>query len=202
MHTLNPYLTPILDELDDCFSLCALRNEHQLIKHLQDKKIPPFEYLSLSKTKDLFSAHFLCMHALYHLKKRYQHKQNFTLDIQSVRIERIALNDPIKANNNNGNTALETSDLLEEYYLNADHYFETQEAEITDFLKSFWQKYNALDKKQEALNVLALPLDADAKTIKAQYLRLAQQHHPDKGGCAERFKQLHQAKSALDKIYK
>lgn len=198
IQTLNPYLTPILDELDKLFSHCALRNEHQIIKHLQEKKISPFDRFTLGNTKDLFSAHFLCMHSLYHLKKHYQQEQKFSLDIHSVRIQRIILDDPIQSNNKI-KTTLEIADPLESYYLNSKHYFETQEDEINDLIKSFWQKYIAQDSKKEALDVLALPDDADAKMIKTQYLRLAQQHHPDKGGCAERFKEIRQAKAVLDK---
>ncbi len=200
MQTLNPYLTSILDELTKFLSGYPLCNEHQIIKHLQDKKIMPFHHFNLANTKDLFSAHFLCMHALYHLKKQYQLSNKFTLIIQSVLIQRVALNNST-SNNNNVKTALETTDPLERYYLNAKHYFDTQEEEITDLLKSFWQQYIAQDNKKEALEILALPNDADAKMIKAQYLRLAQKHHPDKGGCVERFKEIRAAKSVLDKIF-
>ena len=38
----------------------------------------------------------------------------------------------------------------------------------------------------------------DAKMIKDQYKRLAQKHHPDKGGCAEIFNKVREAKSILD----
>jgi DnaJ-class molecular chaperone len=68
-------------------------------------------------------------------------------------------------------------------------------------LKSFWQKYIAQDDKKEALDVLELPTNADAKMIKAQYRRLAQKYHPDKGGCAEMFTKIGQAKTVLDKIF-
>lgn len=68
IQTLNPYLTPILDEIDHLFSCCALRDEHQLIKHLQEKNILPFDRFTLGNAKNLISAYFLCMHALYHLK--------------------------------------------------------------------------------------------------------------------------------------
>ncbi|MGJ8691391.1 MAG: DNA-J related domain-containing protein [Thalassotalea sp.] len=198
MQTLNPFLTPILDELEqflNCFPLC---NEHQIIKHLQAKNIPPFDSFSLTDTKDLFSAHFLCMHALYHLKSQYQHQQKFQLVIQSVRIERIALNHSMHENEST-QTVIETTDPLASYYLNSAHYFETQANEINDMLKSFWQKYIAQDHKKDALDVLNLPADADAKTIKKQYLKLAQKHHPDKGGCAQMFSKIRQAKAVLDK---
>lgn len=200
MQTLNPYLTPLLNELDkflDCFPCC---NEHQIIKHLQDKEIEPFNSFSLLHPKDLFSAHFLCMHVLYHLKKQYQHSQKFKLTIESVRIERITLQNPISANEVS-QTGVEVTDPLESYYLNSRHYFETQEDEINDMLKSFWQKYIAQDNKKEALDTLNLPANADAAMIKAKYLKLAQKYHPDKGGCAKMFNKIHQAKTVLDKLY-
>jgi len=200
MQTLNPYLSPILHELDQFLNCLSLSNEHQIIKHLQDKKIPPFDNFSLADSKDLFSAHFLCMHALYHLKNQYQHSQKFKLIIESVRIQRITLNDPI-ALNEQPKTVIETIDPLESYYLNSKHYFETQEDEINDMLKSFWQKYIAQDNKKAALSTLNLPTNADAKMIKAQYHHLAQKHHPDKGGCAEIFSKIYQAKVILDKTY-
>ncbi|UUO22773.1 hypothetical protein FGD67_05940 [Colwellia sp. M166] len=199
MQTLNPYLAPILDELDDFLNCFSLSNEYQIIKHLQVKKIPPFEHFTLANSKDLFSAHFLCMHALYHLKRQYQRGQKFTLSIQSVRVERIVTNMPIVINDKS-QSVLETVDPLENYYLDTKHYFVTQADEINGLLKSFWQKYAAQDQKQEALAVLELPIDADAKMIKTQYLRLAQKHHPDKGGCADMFTRIRQAKVVLDKI--
>lgn len=206
MQTLNPYLSPILDELDQYLDQHSLCNEHQLIKHLQDKAIEPFHHFSLSESTDLFSAHFLCMHALYHLKNQYQAANQFTLIIESVRVERIPFSsvDDAKTNasaTDDTNSRLEVVDPLEQYYLNSSHYFETQADEINDMITSFWQKYIALNEKQQALDTLNLPMNADAKMIKTRYLSLAQKHHPDKGGCAETFNNIGQAKAILDKLY-
>ena len=199
MDSLNPYLFPLLDEVDRFLNDFPLTNEHQLIKHLQDNKVTPFDTFSLAELTDLFSAHFLCMHVLYHLKREYSDKQTFVLDIQLVRIHRIPLDESDELNNNE-KMAIETIDPLESYYLNSKHYFETQEDEINDLLKSFWQKYMAQDEKKEALDVLNLPIDADEKMIKTQYKHLAQKHHPDKGGCAEMFTKIRQAKTVLDQL--
>lgn len=197
MHNLNPYLAPILKELRQFLSQYPQTNEHQLIKHLQEAKIPPFNQFSLSHGKDLFSAHFLCMHALYHLKKQYEHERIFTLLIHSVRIERIDY--PTGKHLEISQTLPEKNDPLESYYLNPKHYFDTQESDISEMLKSFWTKYLAQDQRQEALSILKLPLQADSKMIKDQYRRLAQKYHPDKGGCAEMFNKVREAKSILDK---
>lgn len=200
MHTLNPYLAPILAELEQFFNCYSLSTEYQIITHLQKRNIVPFADFSLANSKDLFSAHFLCMHALYHLKKQYQQEHTYQLIIQSVQVERVTLNGS-QAINEMPASALATNDPLESYYLNSQHYFDTQEDEINDLLKSFWQKYIAQDNKQAALAVLELPIDANAKMVKTQYLKLAQKHHPDKGGCAELFSKIQQAKSTLDKAF-
>lgn len=195
--TLTPYLTPILNELEHFFNHFPLANEHQIIKHLQLKKVSPFHYLSLSDTNDLFSAHFLCMHALYLLQRQYEQAASYTLMIESTRIERIELTiDAAKNNQLN----LSTPNELASYYLNAKHYFETKESEINELLTSFWQGYFAQNNRQAALQTLQLPLNADQKMIKKKYLQLAQQYHPDKGGCAEKFIAIKEAKIILDQL--
>lgn len=200
MQTLNPYLAPILKELDDYLDCSPKTNEHQIIKHLQEKGVPPFDHFELSHAKDLFNAHFLCMHALYHLKNNYLHSKRYQLIIQSVRVERHIFSTPSTSNNDPTKSYIETADPLANYYLNPKHYFETQENDITEMLKSFWKKYLAQDQKQDALKVLDLPYDADAKAIKDKYKRLAHKHHPDKGGCAEIFNQVREAKKILDQL--
>ena len=137
------------------------------------------------------------MHELYHLKRQYEQNRTYTLIIESVRVERIfqpTKNDVINT------IALATVDKLEDYYLNAKYYFETQEEDINGLLTSFWQAYFAQNEKQAALNTLELPFDADSQMIKRKYLQLAQQYHPDKGGCAEKFIAIKSAKLTLDKI--
>lgn len=199
MQTLNPYLAPILEAINEFLNDCSVTNEHQIIKYLQEKNITPFDGFSLSQSTDLFSAHFLCMHALYHLKNQYKHAQLYALKLESVRVERVEFDNHTKFKRDLSHP-MESIDPLEEYYLDASHYFETQEDDINNLLKSFWEKYLAQDHKNEALHILELPLNADSKMIKQQYHRLAQKYHPDKGGCAKKFDEIRQAKSILDKV--
>lgn len=49
----------------------------------------------------------------------------------------------------------------------------------------------------EYYEVLELNTDANLDDIKKAYRRLAQKHHPDKGGSAERFEKIRQAYLAL-----
>lgn len=199
MQSLNPYLAPILETLNLYLDKVPQTDEHHIIKHLQEQQVPPFDHFKLAQANDLFHAHFLCMHALYHLKNRYLQEKRYCLLIQSVRVERhIFLEHASSAHEPPGHTLLDTPDPLAAYYLNPKHYFDTQESDITDMLKSFWKKYLAQDQKHEALQALDLPADADPIMIKKQYRRLAQQHHPDKGGNAELFNKVREAKSILD----
>lgn len=204
MQTLNPYLAPILSEIHRFLDKHALTNEHSLIKHLQLHATPPFDQFQLSQAKDLFNAHFLCMHALYHLKKQYAQNQQYHLRIHAVQIERIDFNGVNKADTSRHSVFSQPaqSDPLEQYYLNPRHYFETQEDDIQAMLKSFWQGYLAQDQKQSSLDILGLPKHADAKMVQQQYRRLAQKHHPDKGGCAQRFNEIREAKTVLDRCFK
>jgi DnaJ-domain-containing protein 1 len=192
----------ILSELEHFLDLFPKTNEHQIIKHLQETNISPFNNFALSLSKDLFSAHFLCMHVLHHLKLQYAQETKYTLLIHSVRVERTLIAESESLTINTSQHAfLEIKDPLESYYLDPKHYFETQEQDINDMLKSFWKRYLAQDQKQAALVILDLPPEADAKMIKDQYKRLAQKHHPDKGGCAEMFNKVREAKSILDQTY-
>lgn len=200
MHSLNPYLAPILSSIDEFLNHFPLTSEHALIKHLQQSAIPPFDLFSLSQAKDLFNAHFLCMHALYHLKHQYAAQKTYHLHIHAIQIERVEF---VSANSvANSHSGIINSDPLEAYYLNPKHYFETQEEDIQTMLKSFWEKYLAQDEKYSSLQILELPEDADTKMVQQQYRRLAQKHHPDKGGCAIRFNEIRQAKAVLDKCFK
>jgi len=204
MQTLNPYLAPILSEIHCFLDKHALTNEHSLIKHLQNTATPPFDHFRLSQAKDLFNAHFLCMHALYQLKKQYAQARQFHLRIHAVQVERIAFTTEHSPENviHAGFSQVVQTDPLEAYYLNPKHYFETQEDEIEAMLKSFWQGYLAQDQKQSSLDILNLPKHADAEMVQQQYRRLAQKHHPDKGGCAQRFNEIREAKTVLDRCFK
>lgn len=199
MQSLNHYLAPILEAFHTLLDETPETTEHHLIKTLQILKIHPFEDFNLSKSKDLFSAHFLCMHALYHLKRNYEYEDSYRLTIESVRVLRHE-----KSNLSDQQLEYllrlpEQRDPLEDYYLDAKHYFETHEDEINNLLRSFWTKYLVQDHKQAALETLQLPLNSDKATIKKQYKRLAQLNHPDKGGCIDRFKEIQAAKALLDK---
>lgn len=179
--------------LDLFFSRHSSAKEIDLIKYLQSENIEPFTEFSLSQSQDLFRAHFLLKHCLYKLQDTYLKQQDYCLAISLVKIERSAYV--------SGTAELVSHDAVKSYYLDIAHYFETEEDEVNDMLNSFWERFLAQDDKAAALELLLLPPDASYEQMKSQYRRLAQQAHPDKGGCEERFKKLIAAKRLLDKVY-
>jgi DnaJ-class molecular chaperone len=54
-----------------------------------------------------------------------------------------------------------------------------------------------MDPNKDYYNILGVSADADASTIKKAYRKLAQQNHPDKGGNADRFKEINEANDVL-----
>jgi|14BtaG_2_1085337.scaffolds.fasta_scaffold03561_2 DnaJ-class molecular chaperone len=54
-----------------------------------------------------------------------------------------------------------------------------------------------MDPNKDYYNILGVSEDADASTIKKAYRKLAQQNHPDKGGNADKFKEINEANDVL-----
>jgi len=190
MDALEDIITAIsafLDKKPHC-------TEHELLSELSKNAVVPFNQFNIQHSKDLFSAHFLIMHALYHLQKNYLKAKQYCLTIEAIKIERLAY----KA----GTDGLTQHDPLRDYYLDITHYFETNEAEVNDLLNTFWTKFLAQDDKQQALAILDLPANSDYLSVKKKYRLLAQQHHPDKGGCGQQFAKISAAKRILDQCYK
>ena len=62
---------------------------------------------------------------------------------------------------------------------------------------SFWQKYRAEDKVDEALTTLGLKHDVDRFKIRQAYKKKVATSHPDKGGRAEDFIEIREAYEVL-----
>ncbi len=173
----------------------TVTTEHALISLLQDANELPFSEFNLSRSKDLFRAHFLMKHLLYKLQDAYAAHGRYTLDISLTRVS--LLNTRDTAGNELGRV-----DQTKSYYLNLNHYFETEEDEVNELLNSFWSRYLASDDKVQALSVLELEENASYQQVKTSFKVLAQTHHPDKGGCSEKFKEIVGAKKLLDTYFK
>ena len=88
------------------------------------------------------------------------------------------------------------SDPLAQYYLDWSHFSKTGNEEVEELLNSFWRKVFTPQNEtdiQQWLNIMELNSPIPTPQLKVQYRRLAQSHHPDKGGDSEHFKKICQA---------
>jgi len=185
-------LALLLDENSAGFS------EHELLKLLQQ---PPHEFFATDALHDplvLFQTHFLLFHCLYVLKQRWSNTQHAELEISALVIKKQIFKVSTKNTqlDKHKYQPIEQADPLAQYYLDWSHFSATSSADVEELLSSFWRKVfkpqNALDI-QQALIIMELEAPTSTIELKVQYRRLAQNHHPDKGGDSEHFKNICQA---------
>ena len=77
------------------------------------------------------------------------------------------------------------------------------EKDVAKMLSEFWRKYLAIDKKAEALKILGIQnKDPITRTvINNRYKKLANIHHPDRGGCKKEFIKIKQATEELKVLF-
>lgn len=189
-------LALLLEETEEGFS------EHQLLTLLQHS---PHCYFSKDAMRDpliLFQSHFLLFHCLYLLRKTWQEKQYASIDISAVKIQKVALNSSndlvnlIKNSHLKKLSSLSLLDPLAQYYLNWSHFSSTTSEDVDELLNGFWRKMQVPQQQEnnpQALALMELESPIPLADLKVQYRRLAQKHHPDKGGDSEHFKKICQA---------
>lgn len=166
-------------------------SEYQLLTLIEQQQPEFFD--SLPNPRSLYQKHFWLFHHLYLLKPDFL-RRGFHLSVSALSIALTPSTD--------GGTAIDEADPLAEFYLDKNNLY-LSENEIADMQKRFWQRYLALENKAEAIKALELtgvrPLTLGI--IKKQYQRLAQKHHPDKGGDPERFHFIQQAFKELKLLF-
>jgi hypothetical protein len=188
-------LTVLLHDAPQGFS------EHELLKLLQQA---PYEFFSEDALRDplvLFQTHFLLFHCLYRLKQCWHTTQQAELHISAMLIIKspyTATTPKIspQASTNAQFQILAHSDPLAQYYLDWSHFSKTGNKEVEELLNSFWRKVFTPQNEtdiQQWLNIMELNSPIPTPQLKVQYRRLAQSHHPDKGGDSEHFKKICQA---------
>lgn len=165
--------------------------EYFLLKFIEEQH--PNFFDSLGESPSLYKKHFFLFHQLYLLRDDLL-KQGKSLIISGTKI---SIRDQTRSS-----TAISDTDALSEFYLNLDNLALSDE-DVSEMLNKFWQKYLAIDKKAEALQVLGLhnTTDLNKKTIKSRYAELAQKHHPDKGGDEQMFIKIKEAANTLKHLF-
>jgi len=163
--------------------------EYELIKILQQEHFLLTDF-SMKKANELFAAHFILFHTLYRLRKRWIYHQSYLLEISSLKIQLLPFVG-VKGH------AIDKQDLLQIYYLDINNLHQTTEQDVVELLRSFWIKMEARSGEEEALNILSLEQGTTWSDIKKRYRTLVQTHHPDKGGCPEKFHRYQNAMETL-----
>ena len=185
----NPLVGPILAILKKSPNGIS---EFDILKALKDL-LPAFSQLADDSNLQLFRQHFLIMNALYQLQTSLWQEENLVLDITATRITLFSASQ-VKLS---GSTHLSDSvdAKLAAYYLDWDEYEKTDADEVSRLLNSFFKGISLTGSDRDSA-LKTLEIDAENPTkadIKQQYRKLAQQHHPDRGGDQDRFIDLRQA---------
>ncbi|WP_305857916.1 DNA-J related domain-containing protein [Balneatrix alpica] len=174
------------------------QSEYQLIQTLRSKGLN----LPMGDTASLFHSHFLIFHGLYLLQQRWRSRRYAHLEIHTLHIQAHSWSQrPPGAGvqTDEETTALpQAADPLAAFYLDWNN-LGTELSTLEIWLDRFWRRLGLPDETlQQALADLELPAQtlqqADWPNLaRQQYQRLAMQHHPDRGGDSERFKQVQHA---------
>lgn len=175
-------------------------NEHTLLKALDEKGTIKLEPDTFSDNVKLFRTHFLLYNALYQLRDDLWRTAKGHLEITAVRLQ---LQTYIP-----GSPALQEHDPMRDYYLDMDMLEKTTQQDIETALNNFWKRlheesvFSGGGLKAKALKTLGLQEGVSSKEIKLSYRRLAMQHHPDRGGDAEKLQTINEAMEVLRPLLK
>jgi len=171
------------------------QTEHALLRRLAALDVAPFAGARLEQPLELFRAHFLLFHCLYRLRDQLV-DQGEWLRIHCLEIALV----PLERDPDTGAThgCVAAADPLRSYYLDLTNLESMDAATVEAMLSDFWRRLDSSGRRREALRVLGLDDDADGQTVRQQYRRLAQRHHPDKGGDTETLQQINEAMMVLN----
>ncbi|MDG6777699.1 DNA-J related domain-containing protein [Thiomicrorhabdus sp. zzn3] len=198
--------------------------EYQLMKVLsgQDEeqvvadRIFP-EFTPNLDSLEMFRSHFLLFHVLYRLQDQWLkagqgrlHIHTLGIYLQSETDKREGAESEANAEASQHTAGLIQQDPLKSYYLDYDEFLNTQQADVIALLDAFWERMddkgrfevNGRSREQsiqQALNTLDLSQEeaVSAESVNVRFRHLCQRHHPDKGGDAQRFRAICEAREVL-----
>ncbi len=172
------------------------RSEFELIRELSAPPYSLFQPDCLRDSLSMYRVHFLLFHALYLLRDQFHQEQLGSLEISPLRIQLT----PYLP----GTEALVGVDPLRDFYLDWNNFQYTQD-DVEKLLNDFWRRSTAVitpQEQQQAMEILELDKMVSYPALKRQYRRLAMKHHPDRGGDAEKLKQINGAMALLSRVYR
>ena len=183
---INPLIISILGYLRKQNSSCSLIDlvnlcEHNFISLIRKEVDPQIV---------IFQKNFFVMNALYQIQSDIQ-TEGFSLIIFPLEISMIS-------NNSEAKNTLSTRDIdLASYYLDWSNLHNISVGEVETLFASFWHRYRAVDKVDDALTTLGVDKDVGWFEIRKAYQKKIITSHPDKGGCADVFIEIRKAYEIL-----
>ena len=142
----------------------------------------------------IFQKNFFVMNALYQIQHDIQ-AEGGSLTILPLEICLI----PNRAGAKESLTTRDTD--LARYYLDWSNLNNITVEEVETLFASFWQRYRAVDKIDNALTTLGIGQDADWFEIRQAYQKKIVISHPDKGVCVDDFIETREAYEILRVSY-
>lgn len=142
----------------------------------------------------LFQTHFLLFHELYKLSDRLS-ESGLELGVHALRIRL-----QVRAA---GGTGLVSPDPLRSYYLDWQHWLQTQGEDVQKLLEGLQQGALAIPPAElnQALGTFGLADPTTPAQVKQRYRELVRRHHPDRGGDTGQAQQVNHAFVILQRYY-
>lgn len=178
--------------------------EHAFLKQLSQAGYAVFT--PSLEPLELFQAHFLLFHILYRLADKWQQAGHGRLVIDCLNIHFRTESDLDMAHS--AQIDLARDDSLKRYYLDYQHYRDTQTQDVVDLLDQFWKQLsgvstaNPSEIEQAKLTLEITEQDEiSLEQVNLQYRKLCFIHHPDRGGDTQTFQKINQAAQILKRLY-
>lgn len=206
----NPLCLPVSQLLQQSEQGLGL---YDLLKHLQDSgfdldsMVQGESGTDLSNELLLFRKNFILMNALYEIQRDLQ-GSGYGLYITPLNIRLYKRHgddteDTAEATQLSALAISEaacTDQALSKYYLDWQHYADTDQIAVERLLQGFWQRYRHYhaapenqDKRSCALAVLGLECSANWDDIQYAYRQKVACSHPDRGGQQQQFIEIREA---------
>lgn len=160
-------------------------SEHDFLRTLDEQGFFKTLDAAASSTLLLFQKHFLLFHVLYSINQQRVADKRGGLQITPMLIKQL---DYLEAD-----TQIGEFDSLCDYYLELENLASATGDEVDDLLNGFWVKYLRNDKRGAALEALGLNDPVTDAQIVQRYRKLANVHHPDKGGDKDKIQAINEA---------
>lgn len=165
-------------------------SEYKILKKINTMHEADCNFIDFSSPQSLFPIHFILFHRLYQWRDRLSHLKSDTLLISAL---------CIRLTSNGNSTQISDHDSTRDYYLNIENLTNTSDTILNKMLDNFWLNQNIQDELATAFSTLGIKPTANRREIKRSYQKHMTIHHPDKGGCENKAKELNQAMFIIQK---